>query len=601
MGDAEGQLRDRLDAVGLAHHADALLEVASPSIRLIPEGESSEQILVRRPASVWGLDGGVEAVAGSYHNLALRDDGTVVAWGENGAGQLGDGTRKHRRSPVSVRDLSDIAAISAGEEHSLALTSSGRVLAWGGNQWGELGDGTRTNRHTAVPVPGLDTGFVAMVAGDRQSLALRGDGAVVAWGLNSAGAIGIDNIPDGPVLVPGLERDIIAIAAGGNHCLALSADGAVLAWGMAGTPGLGGFGPADLSRPPYVSHPAPVEGLPAGIRTIAAAEGHSLAVTSQGAVLAWGEGFSGQLGDGARENRYPPVQVSGLSAGVRAIAAGYNCSYAIRDDGALLSWGWNYAGQLGDGGTADSPAPQPVPALDSGVSAVSWRLALMEDGSVREWGGEYPADELGADARLGLAATKLGGRPDLRARSRWPSREGRPLSFVAQINLAQVAALDSSGLLPRAGLLSFFYGDPAAPLEPDLCEVVFSEPGTPLGRRESPDELADHERYAAVALRPEAELSLPPAPPSFLSEEERDAYQWKLEELAPGPRHRLLGQPDLVQNDPRDGDALLLLQVDSDERARMMWGDVGRLYYFIRPDDLGTKRFEASRCELQSH
>ena len=99
MRDAEAHLRDLLEQAGLAHHADALLEVASPSVRLVPERESSEGMLVRPPASVWGLERGVTAVAGSYHNLALRDDGTVVAWGENGAGQLGDGTRKHRRSP----------------------------------------------------------------------------------------------------------------------------------------------------------------------------------------------------------------------------------------------------------------------------------------------------------------------------------------------------------------------------------------------------------------------------------------------------------------------------------------------------------------------
>ena len=99
MRDAAAHLRDLLERAGLAHHADALLEAASPSIRLVPEGESSEKMLVRPPASVWGLESVVKAVAGSYHNLALRDDRTVAAWGENGAGQLGDGTRKHRRSP----------------------------------------------------------------------------------------------------------------------------------------------------------------------------------------------------------------------------------------------------------------------------------------------------------------------------------------------------------------------------------------------------------------------------------------------------------------------------------------------------------------------
>ena len=63
----------------------------------------------------------------------------------------------------------------------------------------------------------------------------------------------------------------------------------------------------------------------------------------------------------------------------------------------------------------------------------------------------------------------------------------------------------------------------------------------------------------------------------------------------------MLGHPDLVQNDPRDGDALVLLQVDSDDDARMMWGDAGRLYHLIHPEDLRARTFQASRCELQSH
>ncbi len=216
---------------------------------------------VRPPAPIWGLESGVSAIAGSYHNLALRGDGTVVAWGENGAGQLGDGGRKHRRTPVAVRELTDITAVPAGEGHSLALTSSGGVFAWGSNEWGQLGDGSRENRHTPAPVPGLASGFAAIAAGEKYSLALHADGAVVAWGLNTGRKIGIDHIPAGPVSVRGLERNIVAIAAGGYHRLALTIDGTVLIWGTGG-PAFGEFGPAELSRPPYVAEPAPVEGLP---------------------------------------------------------------------------------------------------------------------------------------------------------------------------------------------------------------------------------------------------------------------------------------------------------------------------------------------------
>jgi alpha-tubulin suppressor-like RCC1 family protein len=466
MGHAEADLRDRLERVGLAAHLDALVELSSPAIRLASCPEPSGLTLGRPPAAARGVGSRVTAIAGSYHQLALRNDGTVAAWGENRGGQLGDGTRIHRRTPVEVPDLPKITAVAAGSAHSLALSSSGGVLAWGCNQWGELGDGTQNDRHRAVPVPELERDVIAIAAGRNVSLALTSDGAVFGWGLNPALEPG--DAHAAPIRCRGLEG-IVAVAAGGSERLALTSEGMVLAWGsspsdLSGTGGV--LGPAR-----WGSAPRPVEGLPDSVRAIAAGDHHSLALSDHGAVFAWGRGHLGPLGDGTAENRYPPVRVQDLGARVRAISACYGCSYALLDSGAVLSWGWNNDGRLGDGSVTSTPdhtatkrlAPGPVPALAGGVAAISEFVALMDDGSVRAWGGEYQRDEGGTDARLDLGATKLGGRPDLRSRSRWQTRNGRPLAFVAQVDLAQAAPLDRTGLLPRAGLLSFFYGDPAGP------------------------------------------------------------------------------------------------------------------------------------------
>lgn len=585
------RLRDELSAVGLGRHADALIALALPSIQLERSAGAYEKMLARPPTAVWGLAEAALMIAGCGHNLVLRTDGSVVAWGYNECGQLGDGTTKYRRSPVPVRDLTDVTAISAGMGHSLALTSSGGVLAWGSNRYGQLGDGTQDDRHVPVPVQRLQRNVIAIVAGDNVSLALTYDGSVLSWGGNHIT----------PTPVRGLESGIVAIAAGSSHRLALTSDGSVLAWGSAHSLALGRY-PADPSEPPYNYGPAPVEGLPTGIVAITAGMFHNLALTADGAVLGWGRNLPyGALGDGSVEDRFRPGRVTGLDRGVRTIAAGYNCSYAIRDDGSLLSWGWNYEGLLGDGGTADRLTPTPVPALKAGVVAVSQGLALMDDGSVRAWGGQYPADGVQSDARLDLAAMKLGGRPDLRPRSRWPSVGGRPLAFVAQIDLAQLAPLDSDGQLPPAGLLSFFYGVPAGPLDGDSCEVIFSEPGSPLTRREFPDGLPDHERFTAVGMTARGLLTLPPAAPSFLTAEEQGAYDEVRASLEPEPSHQLLGHPDIVQSDPRQATEALLLQVDSDTGTGMTWGDVGRVYYLISREDLLGQRFKGSRCELQSH
>ena len=127
---------------------------------------------------------------GSGHSLALMQDGTVRAWGANYLyGQLGDGTTTDRHTPVQVQDLSGITAIAGGSVHSLALKNDGTVWAWGDNEFGQLGDGTNDDRHTPVQVLNV-SGVIAVAAGGLNSLAVRSNAIVQAWGSNSFGALG---------------------------------------------------------------------------------------------------------------------------------------------------------------------------------------------------------------------------------------------------------------------------------------------------------------------------------------------------------------------------------------------------------------------------
>ena len=111
------------------------------------------------PAETPGHVGGVVAIASTvYCRFALISDGSVMAWGANQTGQLGDGTKQDRREPVQVRDLDGVIAIAAGAAHSLALRADGSVMAWGDNRSGALGDGTSEHRRRPVPVRGLEAG-----------------------------------------------------------------------------------------------------------------------------------------------------------------------------------------------------------------------------------------------------------------------------------------------------------------------------------------------------------------------------------------------------------------------------------------------------------
>jgi len=142
------------------------------------------------PVQVSGLSNVTAIAAGDYHTVALKQDGTVWAWGWNYAGQLGDGTWTDSPTPVQVNGLStNVTAIAAGGYHTVALKQDGTVWAWGLNGNGQLGDGTQTYSPTPVQASGLYN-VTAIVAGDAHTVALKQDGTVWAWGWNYAGQLG---------------------------------------------------------------------------------------------------------------------------------------------------------------------------------------------------------------------------------------------------------------------------------------------------------------------------------------------------------------------------------------------------------------------------
>jgi hypothetical protein len=229
-----------------------------------------------------GLTDVVDTAAGSSHNLALKGDGTVVAWGDNSFGQL--------NVPAGLTNVVDVAA---GNLHSVALKSDGTVVAWGNNSFGQLN------------VPAGLTNVVEVSAGNTHTLALKSDGTVVAWGENNTGQL---NVPVG-------LTNVVDVDAGTYHSLALKDDGTVVAWGS------NNFGQLNV---------------PAGLTNVvevAGGQAHSLALKSDGTVVAWGSNSLGQLNVPA-----------GLT-GVVDIAAGSGHSLALKSDGTVVAWGNNFDGQ----------------------------------------------------------------------------------------------------------------------------------------------------------------------------------------------------------------------------------------------------------------
>ncbi|MBI4484821.1 MAG: hypothetical protein HY655_02310, partial [Acidobacteria bacterium] len=371
----------------------------------------STPVRVHDPSDPSGLLTQVVAVqaAGAF-SLALREDGTVVAWGANGVGQLGDGSNTNQSTPVQVQGLAGVAAIATGVSHSLALKADGTVWGWGLNDLRQLGDGTTTNRNVPVQVkdPSDGTGFLtdigAIAAGLFHSLAAKQDGTVRAWGGNSAGQIGDGTIgtpPRPPTRVKDLEdptgflTGAVAVTAANGSSFALRADGTVRAWGASTN---GQLGDGTTGNRPMAG---PVPDL-TDVTDVEAGAFHCLARRADGTIWGWGGNASGQLADGTTIDRLTPVQVRdpshprGMLRGAAAASAGLNHSLFLKDDGGVRAAGAKGIGQLGDG--TDALRPVPVEVIDPsdptgvlrGADAVSAAgavsIAHMAPGIVRAWG-----------------------------------------------------------------------------------------------------------------------------------------------------------------------------------------------------------------------
>ncbi|MFD0154647.1 RCC1 domain-containing protein [Streptomyces sp. NPDC055721] len=340
------------------------------------------------------LDKVVKVASSGEHNIALLDDGSVVGWGRNDIGQLGDGTTTDRITPARVcavgepapcaSFLKGVVSVAAGDFHSFALLTDGTMVAWGANVSGRLGDGTADTRLTPVrvcaaftvaPCTSYLTNITSIATGFQHTLAVRSDGRVLSWGFNGNGQLG-----DGttmtrftPVVVGGGLSGVTSVAAGALHSAAVrSVDGSVVTWGV-GTALGDGTGAQTTSPVPVcaIGQTAPCTSFLTGVKSVAAGNDHVLAARADGTAVAWGANPHGQIGDGTTTNRNVPVQVcapggcSGFLTGVSAVAGGVSGTHslALRTDGSVRAWGANALGQLGDGTKTTRSTPVRVCAL----------------------------------------------------------------------------------------------------------------------------------------------------------------------------------------------------------------------------------------------
>lgn len=267
------------------------------------------------PVQVGGLISVTKLGGRGYHSLAVTADGKVLAWGWNSQVQLGHDTTGQKCSsnlfgtcstvPVQVLGISNPLTVTGGGFFSLALMPDHTVMGWGANEAGQLGDGSYADRAAPVHVSAVLSHVVNISAGWAHAVALTDDGKVWTWGENSAGEIGNGvTSTQGisvPFQVPGLDN-VIGVSGGDGFTGVLKADGTVWTWGYNL---FGQLGDATFSNR---SSPVQVHGL-GQVKLFAARDYHDLAVKQDGSVWAWGSGLNGELGDNQTASSDVPVQV----------------------------------------------------------------------------------------------------------------------------------------------------------------------------------------------------------------------------------------------------------------------------------------------------
>ena len=405
------------------------------------------------PGQVSNLDQVVAIAAGAFFGLVLRADGTVWAWGQNDAGQLGNGTLTPANGPVRPLGLSSVMAIAAGANFSLALKPDGSVWAWGNNNAGQLGVSGITYSATPVQVPGL-ADIVALGAGWNHALAMRRDGTVFSWGANSRGQLGDGTLQNRsapqPVLGPGgsgqlnllqpppanpnqLPQAQISLSVNsGSAPLTVQAsavdatdpDGTIAAFYWRSSDGQQATGPSatfaftqagtyqvDLliedntggrgsARQAVIVTPA-VAAVSASPKA-AIRKNFSMALTNDGRIRVWGWsgwfGFYDRLAQEALPRLNPLPLANGITGAID-FASGGTHAHVLLSGGSVLGWGSNPDGTAGVDSQADAiyqPQTLPnLPAVQALAAGGNHGLALTRDGRVFSWGGN-------AEGQLGL-------------------------------------------------------------------------------------------------------------------------------------------------------------------------------------------------------
>ena len=305
-----------------------------------------------------------EVKAGSYHTIALKNDGTLWTWGWNYSGQLGDGTFTDKNIPTKIGNDNNWVEVYAKVGHqSMALKSDGSLWGWGINQGGQLGDGTNIDKNTPTQLVTTNN-WVKIIPGNYHTMAIKNDGTLWGWGTNEYGQLGDGTNTNKYVPTQiGVDNDWKEVSVGFYHTAAIKMNGSLWTWGSNYTGQLGN----GLAGSNYCTNSPNQIGNSNNWTEIDSGMQHSIAIKNEGTLWAWGLNYAGQLGNGNLIDQNEPSQI-GILTDWQKIFIGEENSYAIQNNNTLWAWGINLNGELGNGTNLDSDIPINIDCINLGLS-----------------------------------------------------------------------------------------------------------------------------------------------------------------------------------------------------------------------------------------
>jgi len=309
-------------------------------------------------------------------------------WGYNTSGQLGDNTTTNRTTPVTTSaGGANWKQVASGGSHTVAIKTDGTLWTWGFNASGQLGDNTTTQRNTPVTTFTGGTNWKQVAAGGSHTAAIKTDGTLWTWGLNSFGQLGDNTIITNSTPVTTLTggTDWKQVAGGFQHTAAIKTDGTLWIWGR------NQFGQLGDNTTTQRNTPVTTFAGGANWKQVTCSLSYiTAAIKTDGTLWTWGNNSYGQLGDNTTTQRLTPVTTfTGGTNWKQVVSGGYHIA-AIKTDGTLWTWGLNSYGQLGTNNTTIKSTPVTTFAGGTNWKQVSTAFyhtaAIKTDGTLWTWG-----------------------------------------------------------------------------------------------------------------------------------------------------------------------------------------------------------------------